>query len=123
MALYDCSKCPGYCCSYPLIALDRRDVDRLAKHHGMTFEEAQHAFTRTAHGRKFALRRKKDPIYGRICRFFDTRARRCTIYQARPSVCRSFPGEGRCGYYDFLKFERRAQDDPEFVALTDHSDP
>jgi hypothetical protein len=23
---YNCSKCPGYCCSYPLIALDKRDV-------------------------------------------------------------------------------------------------
>ena len=33
---------------------------------------------------------------------------------------RSFPGGGRCGYYDFLSFERRAQDDPEFVALTNH---
>ena len=27
----DCKKCPGYCCSYPLIALDKRDVERLAK--------------------------------------------------------------------------------------------
>ncbi len=122
MALYDCSKCPGYCCSYPLIALDRRDVERLARHHGMTFDEARAAFTRVAHGRQYAMRRKKDEIYGRICRFFDTKARHCTIYEARPAVCRSFPGEGRCGYYEFLKFERRAQDDPEFVALTDHSD-
>jgi hypothetical protein len=23
-----------------------------------------------------------------------------------------------CGYYDFLKFERARQDDPEFIALT-----
>jgi len=29
--------------------------------------------------------------------------------------CRSFPGTTRCGYYDFLSFERRAQEDPEFV--------
>ena len=26
------------------------------------------------------------------------------------SLCRSFPG-GRCGYYDFLAFERRAQEE------------
>ncbi len=55
-----------------------------------------------------------------ICRFFDTDERRCTIYSARPAVCRAFPGSARCGYYDFLSFERRAQEDPEFVALTDH---
>lgn len=122
MPLYDCSKCPGYCCSYPLIALDKRDVERLAKHHGMSFEAARKAFTKKAHGRQYAMRRKKDEHFGKICRFFDTKERRCTIYAARPAVCRSFPGEGRCGYYEFLKFERRAQDDKDFVALTNHDD-
>lgn len=122
MALYDCTKCPGYCCSYPLIQLDKRDVERLAKHHGMSFEAARRAFTKEEHGAKYAMRRKKDEHYGKICRFFDTKERRCTIYKARPAVCRSFPGEGRCGYYEFLKFERRAQDDKDFVALTNHDD-
>ena len=49
--------------------------------------------------------------------FFDTDERRCTIYEARPSTCRTYPG-GRCGYYDFLTFERNTQDDPEHVAGT-----
>ena len=119
---YKCEKCPGYCCSYPLIPLDKRDVERLAKHHNMTFEVARKAFTKVEHGRKYAMRRKKDTVYGRICRFFDTKNRRCTVYKARPSVCRSFPGGGRCGYYDFLAFERRSQEDPEYVALTNHED-
>ncbi len=119
---YKCEKCPGYCCSYPLIPLDKRDVERLAKHHNMTFEVARKAFTKVEHGRKYAMRRKKDTVYGRICRFFDTKNRRCTVYKARPSVCRSFPGGGRCGYYDFLAFERRAQEDPEYVALTNHEE-
>ena len=119
---YNCDKCPGYCCSYPLIPLDKRDVQRLAKYHGLSFKKARTKFTKIAHGRQYAMRRKKDEIYGRICRFFDTKARRCTVYKARPAVCRSFPGEGRCGYYDFLSFERRAQEDDEFVALTDHTD-
>ncbi|WP_334146570.1 YkgJ family cysteine cluster protein [Hyphomicrobium sp.] len=118
--MYDCKKCPGYCCSYPLIALDKRDVERLARHHGMAFEEARRAFTREAHGRKYAMKRKRDRHFGAICRFFDTEKRCCTIYKARPAVCRSFPGKGRCGYYDFLSFERRAQEDPEWVAVTTH---
>jgi Fe-S-cluster containining protein len=116
--VYDCKKCPGYCCSYPLIALDKRDVERLARHHGMDFETARRAFTKEAHGRKYAMRRKKDQHFGFICRFFDTDKRRCTVYHARPSVCRSFPGKGRCGYYDFLSFERRAQEDSTWVAVT-----
>jgi uncharacterized protein len=120
MPAYNCSKCPGYCCSYPLIALDKRDVQRLAKHHDLAFETARRRFTKAAHGRKYAMRRKADPHYGRICRFFDIEKRRCTVYKARPAVCRTFPGEGRCGYYDFLSFERRTQDDPDWVALTNH---
>jgi Fe-S-cluster containining protein len=64
------------------------------------------------------MRRKKDPHFGRICRFFDTEKRCCTIYKARPAVCRQYPGGTHCGYYDFLSFERRTQDDPEWVAVT-----
>lgn len=119
---YNCEKCPGYCCSYPLIPLEKRDVERLAKHHGLSFDEAKRAFTKEAHGRKYAMRRKKDEHFGKICRFFDTDKRRCTVYEARPHVCRAFPGGGRCGYYDFLSFERRAQEDEKFVALTNHED-
>lgn len=118
--LYDCAKCPGYCCSYPVIGVTRRDIERLAAHHDIPFEEAERRFTRSDHGRKWILRRKKDEHYGKICRFFDTTARRCTVYEARPAVCRSFPGGKRCGYYDFLVFERRKQDDPAFVATTDN---
>lgn len=118
--MYSCKKCPGYCCSYPLIALERRDVERLARHFVLPYAVAERRFTRSAWGRKWVMRRKADKHFGRICQFFDTKKRCCTIYKARPSVCRSFPGEGRCGYYDFLMFERRAQNDPDYVALTNH---
>ena len=116
--MYDCNKCPGYCCSYPVITVSKKDVKRLAKHFDMTTEEAEKKFTRSDHGYKRIMKRKKDHVYGRICRFFDTEARNCTIYKARPETCREFPGEGNCGYYDFLQFERETQDDPEHVALT-----
>lgn len=119
--LYDCSKCPGYCCSYPVIAISERDVARLAAHHGITAAQAERRFTRRAHGEARVLRRKDDEHFGRICRFFDTDQRRCTVYAARPHVCRDYPGGNRCGYYDFLAFERRQQDDPDYVASTDQS--
>lgn len=120
MASYDCKKCPGYCCSYPHIQLTKRDVMRLAKHHDLGFEAARAKFTKVAHGSKYAMRRKADPHFGKICRFFDTKKRRCTVYEARPAICREFPGESRCGYYDFLKFERNAQKDPDWIALTNN---
>ena len=28
--LYDCMKCPGYCCSYPVIEVKDRDAERIA---------------------------------------------------------------------------------------------
>ncbi|MEQ1578901.1 MAG: YkgJ family cysteine cluster protein [Hyphomicrobium sp.] len=118
--MYNCKKCPGYCCSYPVIELDKRDVQRLAKHHKLTFDQARTKFTKSAHGHAYVMRRKKDVHFGKICRFFDTDKRCCTIYTARPNACRAFPGEGRCGYYDFLTFERRAQNDPTWVAVTNN---
>jgi uncharacterized protein len=119
---YNCAKCPGYCCSYPIIGLKKKDVLRLAAHFGIGFRAAVKKFTRKdPDGEEdYLMRRKDDEYFGRICQFFDTEARRCTVYTARPSICRVYPSTGRCGYYDFLASERAIQDDPELVALTDN---
>lgn len=121
MAAYDCLNCPGYCCSYPVIALKKKDVARLADHFDLSMERAEKKFTRNDHGHKRIMKRKKDEHFGRICQFFDTEARRCTVYEARPEICRVFPAEKKCGYYDFLQFERRHQEDEMHVATTDSS--
>lgn len=118
--MYNCAKCPGYCCSYPVIPLSKRDVQRLADHFGHSFEAARDRFTKVDGDEDYAMRRKKDAHFGKVCRFFDTEKRSCTIYQARPTICRTYPG-GRCGYYDFLSSERRAQEDPEFIPSTWHA--
>jgi Fe-S-cluster containining protein len=120
-AAYDCLKCPGYCCSYPVIALTKRDVERLAKHLGLSVKETEKRHVRADHGYKRIMKRQDDEHFGRICQFFDTQARRCTIYEGRPQICRDFPAEKRCGYYDFLEFERRHQEDDAHVAVTDSS--
>ena len=64
------------------------------------------------------LRHKKDKVFDTVCMFFDQKARRCTVYESRPGVCRAYPDSKHCGYYDFLKFERAHQADPDFIALT-----
>jgi Fe-S-cluster containining protein len=112
---YDCSKCPGYCCSYPRIEVKDRDLARLAKHFGLETAKAERKFTRWYEPGERILKHRKDEVYGSICRFFDTDVRRCTIYEARPAVCRDYPNGSKCGYYDFLKFERKHQDDPDFI--------
>ncbi len=119
---YDCLNCPGYCCSYPVIVLTKRDVTRLAKGQEISFEEAEKRFTRKDHGYKRIMKRKPDAHYGRICHFFHLEERRCTIYKTRPAICRDFPGMKKCGYYDFLQFERNGQEDPEYVSTTHHDE-
>jgi uncharacterized protein len=116
---YDCSKCPGYCCSYPLIEVTRGDIARLAKHHGLAYEAAEERFTLYDKEEKVrGLRKRKDEYFGSVCRFFDPKERRCTVYAARPEACRDYPYAKTCGYYQFLKFERTLQDDKTFVAMT-----
>jgi len=112
---YDCSKCPGYCCSYPRIEVKDKDLARLAKHFDLSKADAERKFTRWYEPGERILKHHKDEVYGSICRFFDTDVRRCTIYEARPAVCRDYPNGSKCGYYDFLKFERKHQDDPDFI--------
>src|SRR6185369_15875649 len=87
--LFNCSKCPAYCCSYDRIEVTRRDVRRLAKHFGVTDEQAEKRFTKIAYGDR-VLRHKKDHIFKSVCQFLDSDARRCTIYNARPGVCRIY---------------------------------
>ena len=121
---YDCSKCPGYCCSYPRIVVTDHDIKRLAKHFGLSEDKAKTRFTRSyvfesdepkENIKERILKHKKDHIYATICRFFDQDLRRCTVYEARPDVCRQFPDGKKCGYYTFLKFERKHQGDEDFI--------
>ncbi len=121
---YDCSKCPSYCCSYPRIQLENGDLERLAAHFEMTRKKARKRFTRkdkseAKNGKApRILRHKEDEIFGTICTFFDHDNRGCGIYEARPQTCRDYPGRKRCGYYEFLSFERDAQRDPDYIAVT-----
>jgi len=111
---YDCSKCPAYCCSYDRIEVTQRDVRRLARHFGLTYEQAEKRFTKIAYGDR-VLRHQKDHIFKSVCQFLDSDERRCTIYEARPGVCRDYPASLRCGYYDFLAWERDRQCDDDFI--------
>lgn len=115
---YDCLKCPAYCCSvYDRVQVTPRDVKRLAKHFGVTPEVATQRYTKMYDGKERVLKRKADHLLGEACAFLDRETRGCTIYHARPLVCREFPTTSRCAYYDLLRFERTQQDDPTVMPL------
>ena len=116
---YSCAKCPGYCCSYPEIEVTPREIERLAKHFELSFSTAEERFTKYDPKEKVRLlRHRQDRIFKTVCMFLDQKTRRCTVYEVRPGVCRDYPDSPRCGYYEFLKFERAHQDDPKFIATT-----
>ncbi len=97
---YNCSKCPGYCCTYPRIVVTDKDIARLANHFGISEDAARLRYTRQyefesddpdEYVNERILKHRKDHIYKTSCMFLDPEARRCTIYEGRPSVCREFP--------------------------------
>lgn len=114
---YDCLDCPAYCCSvYERVQVTPRDLRRLAKHFNLSEEVAAARFTKF-YEKERVLRRKADPIFGQACQFLNPETRGCTIYHARPAVCRQFPSTSRCAYYDLLRFEREQQGDPDALPL------
>ena len=114
---FDCTKCPAFCCAlYERVAVTKRDINRLAKHFGVSVEAATERYTKMFEGER-VLRRTPDPLFGKACQFLDRKTRGCTVYTARPKVCREYPSRTRCAYYDVLQFERRQQNDPNVLPL------
>ncbi len=115
---FNCNKCPGYCCSHARIAVTDADIRRLAQHFGISARAARKRLTyayKTKDIDEQILRHQRDAIYKSVCRLFDRETRRCTVYEARPRVCRQYPFGNTCGYYGFLKFERSFHGDEDFV--------
>lgn len=107
--LYDCDKCPAFCCSiYGRVIVGDDDVERMAAHYEISFSEAEKRFTKNLDGERL-MRRRKDDLLGETCKFLDKETRGCTIYHARPGVCRIFPEKRRCAYYDLWQFEQEQQ--------------
>ena len=114
---YDCDNCIAYCCSiYDRVQVTQRDIRRLAAHFRVLPDVAAERFTKR-NGKERILRRKADRLFGQACTFLDQDTRKCTIYNARPLVCREFPTTSRCAYYDLLEFERDQQGGPDVIPL------
>jgi Fe-S-cluster containining protein len=98
------------------VQVTKRDITRLAKHFGVSFETARRRFTKQWEHER-VLKKVEDKIFPETCVFLDQEKRGCTIYHARPNVCREYPDRVRCAYYDVLQFERRQQDDDTVLPL------
>jgi hypothetical protein len=84
---FECQPDCGNCCvnhgEYAYVYLEDADARRLARHLGLTLREFKKRYTET--DEEYLLLRTDDPA----CPFLEKR--RCTVYPARPTQCRTFP--------------------------------
>ena len=92
-----CNYCPGYCC-YRLkgstLYLDNIDINRLARHFGISDGEARKKYLEGRNTFKVGkdgacIFLNEEKMYGR-----------CSIHTARPRQCREFPYNAPCPYLE-----------------------
>jgi Fe-S-cluster containining protein len=85
----DCTKC-GNCCRSLMINVDDADASRLSTHLNLDKETFYNKYIeRSSHGSLAVM--NKIP-----CHFLDEN--KCTVYEARPTECREFPGLHHAGF-------------------------
>ena len=84
---FECQPDCGRCCTrhgdYGYVYLEDDDLRSLAAHHGLGVAEYRRRFTRREDGHTLLK------IDGEVCPYLD--GARCTVYDARPTQCRTFP--------------------------------
>lgn len=98
---YDCGECPSYCCTYKITEVRPNDQRKLADGLGISESEVADRYLRKVNEAKWVLKQTPDAVLGiASCIFLDKATRRCKVHSFRPKVCRGFPHEERCKWYD-----------------------
>ena len=86
-----CAKCGGKCCTGEsgYIWINDAEINALARHLGLSKERLINALMVKINGRYSIV--EKSHKNGYACVFFDEVNKNCSIYEARPSQCKSFP--------------------------------
>ena len=94
-----CNNCNGNCCvgESGYIWISHDEIINLSKHLNMSIDELGMNYLMRVGSDKYSLRevRLNDNSYA--CVFFDLQKRQCTIYEARPKQCKTFP------FWDYFK--------------------
>jgi Fe-S-cluster containining protein len=84
---FECSQCGNCCTGAPgYVWVNRGEIEDLAAHQGMTVAQFE-----TQNVRKVGIRKSLVEYPNGDCVFFDGHARKCTVYEARPQQCRTWP--------------------------------
>ena len=101
--------------SDPNLGIRLREAREALRDPGRPESETLHLIAPPRGVTEQVFRHHRDHVCKSVRRSFDRQQRRCTVYAARPSVCRRYPSGAHCGYYAFLSFEREQQGDDQFV--------
>ncbi len=87
-----CSSCEGNCCigesGFIWITID--EIEKLALHLNIPIKEVFETYL-VKYDYKFSIKEKQLSPNNYACIFFDLTKKQCSIYEARPSQCRTFP--------------------------------
>ena len=84
---FECTQCGNCCSGFPgFVWVNDDELRAIADHTGKSIGEI-----RLMHTRLYAGRLSLSEYANGDCTFFDPRTRGCSIYEARPTQCRTWP--------------------------------
>lgn len=87
-----CEGCGGKCCigESGYIWINKTEIEFLAKHLKITLDELRIKYLNKI-GYKYSIKEVQLDKNNFACTFFDLEKKQCSIYEARPIQCRTFP--------------------------------
>ena len=84
---FQCTQCGDCCTGAPgFVWVNQEEIDALAAKIGVSVDEFEKKYVR-----KIGIRRSLVEFPNGDCVFFDTEKRNCSVYEARPRQCRTWP--------------------------------
>jgi Fe-S-cluster containining protein len=84
---FECTQCGDCCTGAPgYVWVNRDEIEELARHLNMRVADFEQAYVR-----QVGIRKSLIEYANGDCVFFDPNARKCTVYDARPRQCRTWP--------------------------------
>jgi len=93
-----CDSCEGNCCigESGYIWINKNEQKILAKHLDISVEDLIENHLRKV-GYNYSIKERKLSEDNYACIFFDLEKKQCSVYEARPIQCRTFP------FWDYFK--------------------
>jgi uncharacterized protein len=87
-----CTECEGNCCigESGYIWISKAECIKLAEYLNITLEELGYKYLLKV-GYKYSLKEMQISQNNFACIFFDLNKKQCSIYDVRPTQCRTFP--------------------------------